>query len=848
LTVNQSNLVHLKRFVSWGLSVSAIVAWIGLASFLSEPLDSFTTRRWALASIQLMAALGLSWFAMRLRRDQDFIQKFLGWLNSQMQKRLAFYLTLIFAGLIAAIAWVGLFLPEERAIEMLGSLALYLPRLANLLTLSFSLSLAVIGSTMLARHGWMRRGAVENSLIRMSAKVLGVLLFGWLLIAITGIGSGIGQSDWNAPGAPIQFSQVVFAILITVITSRLIVRFKNNRLLDLVLFFLIWVLAAWLWNSFAVAPTYYSSIAYPPSEQIYPLSDAFNHDAIANNVLVGEGFRFVGLEAIRKPLYVAFLAILHWLSGSDYAGIVQLQVVVLALFPAALYLLGRELHSRGAGIGLAALVIFRESNSLQLGELINLSHAKLLMADFPAALGLGIYCLLVVVWLKRRRDQAHWALIGGGMLGFLLLLRSQHLTVIAGMGLFLLVAAKSFKWNWRTMVNVVALFILGIVLTAAPWILRNRASTGEWIIEHSIAISFLVRGYQPEGEMTSRDFLPGESEGEYYSRFSKLLVEDWRASPIENSIAVGDYYVRNLILTVGSLPLTWELWDLESHITEQQLWPQWDGSLTDVGSVLMFGNLAILAIGIAGLWKRWGWLGLVPLIVLLAFTLNLALSQVSGWRYNQPVDWIVLLYFMMGLAEMARFMFGRLGLASRLGLTSAQPLDEADTLGQLNFDARKIGMTLLGLLLLGNSLIMAERLIKPRYVGVLSAQVISILDSNLSNDSNKIAEDLESGQLIAFEGRALYPRFLKANQGERGRDFALVSRQDFDRLTFFMVGPRPLLVVLPIDQIESGWQSGLDVVVLACRKDLSQTKAVLVFNHQGELAQEYFAQSDMDCP
>src|SRR5690606_15209241 len=99
--------------------------------------------------------------------------------------------------------------------------------------------------------------------------------------------------------------------------------------------------------------------------------------------------------------YVMLLAGAHALLGGNYNAITSAQVLVLALLPAVLYLLAARLHSRFAGLLLAGLVIVREVNSIALGGIINLSHAKLLMADLPAALALAAACLAAVAWLRR---------------------------------------------------------------------------------------------------------------------------------------------------------------------------------------------------------------------------------------------------------------------------------------------------------------------------------------------------------------------------------------------------------------------------------------------------------------
>lgn len=849
MTARQATTLQLRRFIVWGLAACAALAWLGIVSLLIEGVQSVSLQSGLLLAGQALAGLLLLWAALRFARNAELAQRSASRIRELMIADPRFRVTVLIALALGSLCWLGLFLPESRAIQLIGGLALYLPRLSGFLGLGLSLAVFLFGLALLARYGWQAGNDQDRSLSHSATRILLLFIIAWALIALTGFGLGFDYSEWNAPGAPVLFSQVLIALVLAGLGSALLSRSGPKSCADLVLFLGIWLLAAWLWNAQPAAPTYYSSAPIAPSQQSFPRSDAFNHDVIANNLLIGEGLRFGDLQAVRKPLYAGLLALGHWLTGSDHARLLQLQVTLLALFPALLFLLGRQLHSRFAGLALAAVIIWRESNSLQLGDVVNLSHAKLLMADFPAALSLALFCLLALHWFTRKTASAHWALLVGGLLGLLLLLRSQHLTVIAVLALFLILAGRAWQWRARRISATVAIFLLGVILTAGPWLLRNRALTGQWILEHSTAISYLAQRYQPESQQLSRDFLPGESEGDYYARYSAFLLDGWRQDPAGALSAVAENYVRNLLLTVAPLPLTLELWDLESHVREQSLWPRWDGSLTTQGSLLMLANLSLLALGLSAAWKRWGWAGLLPLAVLLGFTLNLALARVSGWRYNQPVDWIVLLYWLAGLATLLRTLALRLGLSQRLGLSNEEaPILEGQGASNIQFERRAFSLTVLALLLAASSLLLAERLIPQRYTGQLAAQSQAQLAASEEPGAEWLGQLWEAGQLRAFEGRALYPRYLRAGQGETSGDFALTTRQDFDRLTLFLLGPDPLTVVMPLEETPGEWQSGMDALVLTCRSDTSQALALLVFDEAGQLAQDYYSVSTEPCP
>jgi hypothetical protein len=49
---------------------------------------------------------------------------------------------------------------------------------------------------------------------------------------------------------------------------------------------------------------------------------------------------------------------------------------------------------------------------------------------------------------------------------------------------------------------------------------------------------------------------------------------------------------------------------------------------------------------------------------------------------------------------------------------------------------------------------------------------------------------------------------------------------DFERLTFFLIGPDPFSAALPIDRIPSDLPSGSDVLVFICAEQRTRTAAV----------------------
>jgi len=61
----------------------------------------------------------------------------------------------------------------------------------------------------------------------------------------------------------------------------------------------------------------------------------------------------------------------------------SIQAAIFAVFPALLYLIGKRLHSRTAGLALAVLIIFRGLTGLDASAWIDTATFKHMLTDFP---------------------------------------------------------------------------------------------------------------------------------------------------------------------------------------------------------------------------------------------------------------------------------------------------------------------------------------------------------------------------------------------------------------------------------------------------------------------------------
>ncbi len=304
----------------------------------------------------------------------------------------------------------------------------------------------------------------------------------WGLIGVTRLGLKPDPLYWNQPGVPLLSGQVLLAWLVGVILilggySRRVTgwlsRLKVNRL-DLIIFGAIWLAAAVLWTHVPFPGSFFAPGPYPPNQQLYPFSDAAKYDTDAQYALLGLGMN--DSNYTDKPLYSTFLLLLHVVFGQRYDWIVLAQVIILAIFPALLYLLGKALHSRVAGILVASLAIFQEMNSISASQLLLSSNTHLLLSEVPTAVGLALFTYLMVRWLTQAARRTVFPLLAGGVLGLCTLIRhNPWLLLVVVVGVSLVVYGRNRK-QWF---QAGALFALGMGLAIAPWMARS------WYFNHT---------------------------------------------------------------------------------------------------------------------------------------------------------------------------------------------------------------------------------------------------------------------------------------------------------------------------------------------------------------------------
>ena len=679
---------------------------------------------------------------------------------------------------------------------------------------------------------------------------LGIFILTGLFMSITGLGLLPDRAGWDNPGVPLLATQIFIAWLGAIMLYGLI-RVSEKRFGwrvsrgDLVAAALLWLLAIWVWQAQPLTPTFFSPMPGLPNKEYYPYSDAANHDVAAQSLLIGEGFT----EVAEKPLYSFFLATIHTLVGQDYANVVAAQIVFLALFPSVLYFIAGQIHHRLSGGLLALAVIFRESNAIALSGEINVSHSKLLMTDLPAALGMALFCLLLLRWLRSDRRLLSWPLWVGGALGILLLLRSQ---IVIFLPLLLVLSFWQAGKTLRLRAMYAGLFLFGFALAAVPWMWRNYQQTGQFGYSQPLQALYLAKQYSLTPELGDPGFPEGTQRSEYVALSFSKVAQFTADHPLEVAGFVGAHFFHNGISSLLALPMRFDLADrmvtfynlrpfwigaedrlwteccsLTAYINDTPYWQNWNGFFASDAWVPLTSNLVILSIGFFAAWKKVGWITLVPVGIYVFYDLSTAIARVSGWRLILPVDWVLILFYCLGLGQLTLWVWNYLSNRSLVEPPLARIAHKGRQHGWRQQGLPAVAATIL---FAGLLLPVLEVAIPTRYADLDAATARAEWGSSelAAKTGLDLAAFLRQPRGRLLWGRALYPRFYPAGAGEPGGDGSAFNLLPYSRLAFWVVGPEDHQIGLPV-ATSSVFPNAVDVLVLGCEGEKMFQAAAVVF-------------------
>lgn len=768
-------MTYPTLFVLWTLQGLLAFFWL-----LLLPTDSagFSAARWSLLGMSL-ALSGLSALAAQRTRTHTTPLE----LSPRLHNTL--YLLALSAALGAPLTLLTL-----RALgESAPAYAAYAARLAPL-ALWFTLA----GLEWLLFHALARRmtNAISAAALRVFLAILTLIALLTLLILTTRWGlTPSRDGSFGHPATPFLEWQIVLALLAGLAAAFLLPRQPSARL-DTLVFAFVYLLTLLLWLADPLHPGFFATPPRAPNFEPYPFSDALIYAQYAQQALVGEGLLWPDIPT--RPFYVSLLVWMHALAGQNYLHVITLQTLWLAFFPSLLYLLGRELGARPLGLMLALLAALRDLTANHAAPFaLNYTYSKLYFSETPTALFLTLFAILALRWLKAPRPAWH-ALLTGGVLGIAALIRLQSVILLAPLALISLpVFWKNRRAEW---LPGLAWMTLGVALALTPWLTRNSIAAGGLVLDNPISQSAVLAWRWGGVEQTAiLPQQPGETTAQFTRRLTRLALEHFQRQPgvILNSAA--NHFFNNLISSLHIFPVRDRL-----TAPGELLWPAhafWQRGARSLPLTAFY--LLLFALGLTAAWLHLRWAGLLPLVLSLAYHAWTALFLSSGDRFLVPIDWALWLYQAWGLLLLAQAALRGLRNVSPTFLTG-EPCPAAASRPAHRAAWSALALTAAGILLLGASIPLTEHVFPRRYANSAICPLAT-----------------QPGELC-LRGRAIYPRYYTAGDGEPGtakRGYAISPEA---RLVFWLAGPQPMLVIFPLEQPPATFPHAADVWVAGQRQ------------------------------
>jgi len=832
------------------VAISSILTLNETLASSSEPGNAVF---FGLSIPRLLFALGLliAFFlfisiTVKVLRHQEWAEKILEeWFGTGRFSKVTTWLAAISFGL----GWIGCFMPSYRV----GTLVNYWIGLRPIIIFILMASLSTLTVIFIKRNRLM----AQDLKISKTHYLTFILFIGCILILFIMLTSGFGirtlDDFWYGAGVPILASQLIAALLGGILILQMERRLNWKRS-DLIVFLLIYITTAILWIREPLQKSFLFTGPYPPNHVLYPFVDAAIFDTASQFALIGQGI-FNG-QFFERSLYVSFLVYLHSLFGQDYDKLVAIQAGIFAIFPALIYLIGRSLNIRAAGFAAAIIATLRGINSISASNMIDMANPKMLLTDFPTAIGMALIVLLTCEWLKIPIRRLHYALWIGGAIGFALMLRTNALVLLLFIPVY---ALFRFLPEWKKWPISVLFIILGMIAITLPGELRNQARGG--MVYGSYLVKFqnvIKQRYIPPSDPGSS--LPQRTGQRLaivsfrnmqaildLSRGSIDQAQDTRSCNTVFCFAP-NHFLHNMITSVLILPTSPLLDDLRHTVKDSHpYWqPDWDGSLTPSSLFFLVLNIFFIALGISLAWHQLRLIGLIPLAVFIFYNISNALARTSGGRYLVPIDWIISIYFLMGVFWLIIWLANAMGIKWELFSVPAQQDIPQQIPARNLWSVIAILAALFGL---GSLIPLSENLHPPRYQNVDVTQTLIDHEQEIAKagiSATDIDLFLKNSNAELLIGRILYPRYYPMDRGEFLFDpFVTMG---FPRTAFTLIGPEGEQgVILPGDSPKY-FPHAIDALILGCKEEkYLDALAVILLDENGAIYTRA-PKSALQCP
>lgn len=790
------------------LACAAGMLAAGIFSIFSGKVS---TLRLGLLGLSVVFGLGLCLLAfwnVRSLRLADW------WLRSTQGRKLS---ALTIATVLIFIAgWVVTWMPLER----FGSAYYYVQGIYPFIV--WLTCVNAIGTLLLlsAQTGLDFKKIKEYFREQRIVFIIAVLLlvvFGLLawLASTRVVGVRPDEEDfWYGAGVPILAFQVQLALIVGLGLAFLIDKWVTKKSIspkkiDIVIFILIWAVSAWMWAKEPVRSDFLVTNPVAPNYEMYPDYDARNYDVMSQFALIGQGLN--NHSFFDRMLYPAFLVYLHNLGGQNYQHLMEMQAAVFAVLPALIYLIGKKLYSRNAGLVLGVLMALRGVNQIQVGNIIETAHQKYMLTEYPMTVMMVLATALLVKWAWNPSKNWIWAGFAGIVIGLSTLLRPHSLALLPTV---IVLAILIYRQKTRLWLGVSGLVFAAALVSVLPWVQFSGNKTSLFDL-YFIRISTIIKQRYPQFfQPSGMELTPNAA----ISQVSPHLAQIRPVPAPEKSVQAFalDNFLNNLVTSAQFLPNT--PFYLEPRVIVKKtdnFWkPYWDGSLTPWAKALIPLNLLLVALGIGAAWKRARLTGLIPLVVMLVYYAVNALGRTSGGRYLVPVDWAIVIYYVLGLVAIGE-------LALSFFRQFDQTPENLIEITEQKYPWWAGALTVLFASAALGSLLPISQIINPhryplRSNAELGKQFVALGGKQLGITDQDVQKFLSSPGAVILQGRSLYPRQFDKDEGLDISIYDYYHTMPYPRTLFTVLGPiGERVIILP--RIEpANIPNVTDVMALGC--------------------------------
>lgn len=620
------------------------------------------------------------------------------------------------------------------------------------------------------------------------------------------------------------------------------------------IFLCIWALTFITWNSTPLTCTDDRPGPYSPNQVCYPNVNDAVYSIGSHYITLGQGVNNHWLTD--KPFYMAFLALGQAVAGEGIEDYLTFQVAVIALIPALLYLAGRKTFGNAFGFFLALLMVVQGLYSIALYRAVGSVNVKLENPEVLTALVLLLFAFAAFKWLHDP-SASKWAILSGGTLSLAVLLRYNPFFIAP---LLLLVIVWVNRKHLKPVLSPLLLFMLAFALVFSPWFFSatDRQGRNHYVTKIEEVLSSRFSSRQDTEFQVTSTAVPADSQTALEADGQpEILTYDLGTIDKAGLSGIFLHFLNNEFTGLAKLPTTLVLHPIKEQVKEG-IWdfttaePLWTKGLSTQNLVAMSLNLVLVFLGVWMAWKRFGVASLTGLIIQTGYYAGNAVAQTSGGRYLEPVYWVLLIYYCLGIYALTCLgvkVFSR--KRSTLPAKERTPIQDIDqAVGQTRQSSEGTNPILLaGCLLIGLILpaldLLPAALPDESDPGVEQVAFEILAKNNLVN-SEQWTIFLEDPNRVVVQGMAYHPRYYRSNFYRKGNLSFEVMLLAKDHV---FVGYSPRMI--PGEE----FSDGSEVILVGCRlrrdslwaaeRVITESIAVIQLDHEGSLL--FDEETSWDC-